>query len=124
MTTAIDRAIAAIDEADIRAGVRALQENPGDVANMREGLAHKIGQDAIADLCDAFGLDSDELLAKTEARGAFQGDALLTALGIQANSELRTLVRGAVQAGLLTGVRIGLLIADERERESRSRSGR
>lgn len=117
----IDRALQAIDEAEVRTGVQLSREQPDLIASGRTDTAHAIGERSIADLCAAFDLDPATLIDKGVAEGERRAVFLLAALGINpAHVEAQTLsiVKGACASGVFVGTRIGLLIADARAREA------
>lgn len=120
----IDAAIAAMDEADVRAGMTAAHDLQRGLTPGSVDFAEAIGNAALEDLCAAFDLgDPSEVLERTQRRGEVQGTILLRTLGVQASRDVTTLVVGSTSAGILTGLRLGLLIAEDRQRDLEHRAG-
>jgi hypothetical protein len=105
----------AMDDADIKTGmefVRARQAAGGVVAPWE--LAVHIGTDGLRALCEAFDLEFDQIVAATGARGAVMSKATLNALGWEPCEQHAEVYAGLVASGLMTGLRMGLLIAHRR----------
>lgn len=100
-------------EVDVRNGIEAIRAgtSPG------EGTAQAIGLHVLADVSVAFDLDSDELRKFAQTHSELQTDAMLANLRLTLTEEGLQLVRGSTMGGMLTGLRVGLLIADQRDRE-------
>lgn len=117
---AIDAALEAIDAADIRAGMTAVRDMSSGLRPGSPELAERIGRESLRSVGEAFDLDVGVLLDRAQQRGTLQADLLVRTLGVVLNDNARELVRGACQSGILSGVRLGLLIADARARDAGS----
>lgn len=107
--------IAAMEQADVELGmefVRAAQAD-GEVV-LPWQLAVHIGTEGLRRLSEAFGLEFDQVLDVTSAHGARMSAAMLPHLGVQPCREHAEFYAGLVTSGLMTGLRIGLLISHRR----------
>ena len=102
-----------LQQLDLRAALDTTERDgiPLGQAN-RANHAQATGLRLIADLTDAYDLHAETILATAQTRAQLQKRAMLAGLGIQLDEQSDALVEGAVIAGLLTGLRMGLLLAD------------
>lgn len=105
----LDRAFRAMLEADARAGMDAMTAGAHDHASRAEA----IGLRALELTAASYGLDADVLLEQANARGELQADATLAAIGWRIRDEAAlNVIRGTTGGGVLTGVRLGLMLAE------------
>lgn len=104
----LDSVVRRMLEADARLGIEAHRAGtaPG------EALAFEIGRRTLDNAAASYGLDAATLMRETEERATLQTEALLSALGVQLEGNWLELVRGSCAGGMLTGIRIGLMLAE------------
>lgn len=108
----LENALAAMEQADAQLRDEALAEGDGIVA-----AALRTGFGALEVTCEAWGLDLDQLIATAYVRGLKMLDLTLAMNGATADPAEREFVAQLIAGGLITGVRVGLLVADEANRE-------
>lgn len=99
-------------EVDARNGIESMR-NDGTAPGSEDNAA-AIGTQALEDIANAFDLDAGELMGFARSHGEMQAGAMLAALRIDLTGDGQSLVFGSTIGGILTGLRVGLLIADAR----------
>jgi hypothetical protein len=102
----------AMDDADCKLSIEAADE--GIV--MPAANAMRTGEDALKLTCEAFGLDFDQVVTMAMSRSERTTDLTLTILGENPCPKHRELYAGLHTAGMVTGIRLGLLLAEEIKR--------
>jgi hypothetical protein len=98
---ALERAQAAFDAHGLSGVQQAAQE-----------LSTSLGNHILGTLCEAFGIDQDELLKVAEERAIAQSRAVAFAYGAPRSRTEASWDAGIALGGILTGLRIGLMLAD------------
>lgn len=97
-------------EADAKHGIEAMgsDQQPSTQAE----LAHAIGLRTLSTSAASYGLDAATLLSAIDAHAALQTSAMLAALGLRLDAQGSQLVGGSCTGGMLTGIRLGLMLAE------------
>jgi hypothetical protein len=101
----------AMDDVDARAGLQVVEEG---IRSPQEVSQH-VGAEALTLLCEAYDLDVVEILTMASARGGLIATLVAAQLGHSRCPSRASYEGGIVAAGILTGLRIGLMLADRRD---------
>lgn len=107
----IDAALRRMTELDARLGIESMLELDGPAPGSEE-MAFAIGVKTLETAADSYGLDPAELLRAANDRSGLQTSALLAALRIRLDPSGLELVSGSCSGGILTGIRLGLMLAE------------